>query len=66
MQFTDSQKEKIINNFLDWCEKLGYSDPDDPVRIDIIAGLPVAVRKPIQSIRFDVDLTKSKQNTTME
>ena len=62
----DEKREIIINRFLDFCEKIGYSDPDDPVRIDIVNGLPISVKRPIQSIRFDVDLTSSKQNATMD
>lgn len=61
----DPEKEKIINNFLDWCERIGYSG-DEGIRVKIVGGLPLAVERPTQSIRFDVDLTKSKQNTTME
>ena len=66
MQYSDSQREIIINQFLDWCNRIKYSDPDNPIKIEIVDGLPIAVKKPIQSIRFDTDLTKSKQNTTME
>ncbi len=66
MRITDEKRKIIINQFLDWCNKIGYSDPENPIRIEIVDGLPIAVKKPVQSIRFDVDLTKSKQNTTME
>lgn len=65
MGYTDSDREKIINSFLEWCEKVGYSDPNDPVEIDIVAGLPIGVKRAIQSVRFD-SLTKGKQNSTME
>lgn len=66
MPYSDPDKEKIINSFLDWCERIGYSDPNEPVQIEIVAGLPIGVKRAVQSIRFDVPLTKGKQNTTME
>jgi len=66
MRIADEKREIIINNFLDWCEKIRFSDPDNPIRIEIIDGLPIAAKRPVQSIRFDINLTKSKQNTTME
>lgn len=66
MHYSEQQKEQIINRFIDWCEKIGYSDPDDPVRIEIVNGLPVGVKRAVQSLRFDVDLTNTRQNATME
>lgn len=66
MAYTDDQKETIINGFLDWCGKIGYSDPDDPVKIEIVDGLPIGVKRAVQSVRFDVPLTKTRQNCTME
>jgi hypothetical protein len=66
MAYTDEQKQRIINEFLNWCEKIGYSDPEHPVQIDIVHGLPIGAKRAVQSVRFDIDpLTKSKQNTTM-
>ncbi len=65
-RYSDDQKEKIINCFLMWCEKIGYSDPEDPIRIDIVDGLPIGAKRPLQSVRFDVNLTESRQNTTMD
>jgi len=66
MPYTDNQKEAIINGFLDWCGKIGYSDPEEPIKIDIVDGLPIGAKRAVQSVRFDISLTKSKQNTTME
>lgn len=66
MPYPEGKREQIINNFLSWCEKIGYTDPDDPVKVDIVDGLPIGVKKPVQSIRFDSDLTKGKQNSTMD
>lgn len=65
MPYPEEKRAQIINNFLGWCEKIGYSDPDDPIKVDIVDGLPISVKKAVQSIRFD-QLTKSKQNTTMD
>lgn len=63
---TDEKKAKIVNNFLDWCEKIGYSGKDG-VRITIVDGLPVGAERPTQSLRFDVEaLTKGRQNSTMD
>ncbi len=64
-QYTDGQREKIIKGFLDWCEKIQYTDPDEPVKVDIVGGLPIGIKRATQSVRFDIDLSKSKQNSTM-
>lgn len=60
----DDKKAKIINRFLDWCEKIGYSG-DEGIKIIIVDGVPTAAERPTQSLRFDVELTKGKQNSTM-
>lgn len=66
MRYTEEQREEIINQFLSWCEKIGYSDPDEPVKIEVVDGLPISVKRAVQSIRFDKDLTSERLNTTME
>ena len=65
MPYTEEKKEQIINNFLNWCEKVGYSG-EKGVNVVIIDGLPLAVNRPLQSLRFDQNLTLGKQNSTME
>lgn len=65
MRYSDEDREKIINAFLDWCERIGYSDPNNPIQIDVVAGLPIGVKRAVQYIRFD-SLTTGKQNSTME
>lgn len=32
MAFTEQQRQKIIKGFLDWCEKIGYSE----IKIEIV------------------------------
>jgi len=66
MRNSEEKRVEIINKFLDWCDKIGYSGQDG-VKVIIIDGLPISVERPTQSLRFDVDgLTKGKQNATME
>lgn len=66
MRYTIEQRKQIIESFLVWCGKVGYTDPEEPVRVEIVDGLPISVKRPVQSIRFDKDLTSNVQNTTME
>lgn len=65
MALTEHQKRRVIENFLRHCEKIGYSDPHRPIEIDVVDGVPIAMRAYRQSVRFDV-LTQGKQNSTME
>ena len=63
---SNEKRERVVCQFLGWCEKIGYSGKEG-VSVVIIDGLPVAVERPVQSLRFDVDpLTKTSQNATME
>jgi hypothetical protein len=62
----DEERAKVKLRFLTWCEKIGYTDNDHPVSIEIVDGLPMVAHRAVQDVRFDKDLTKAKQNTTME
>lgn len=66
MSFTREQRKKIISRFLNHCEKIGYTDPNNPPKVEIVDGLPMALYKPTQSIRFDKNLTNGRFNTTMD
>jgi len=57
-------REQIVTNFLEWCDKIGFSGKDG-VKVIIDHGLPIAAERSVQNIRFD-RLTKGSQNTTME
>jgi len=66
MRYSDTQRQQIINKFLDHCERIGFTPDNCPLQVYLIDGLPVKIDQYKQSIRFDVDLTNSKQNATMD
>lgn len=65
MALNEDKKRIIVANFLRHCEKIGFSDPQHPIEVDIVDGVPIGMRAYRQSVRFDI-LTKTPQNTTMD
>lgn len=65
MQYTADKRNEITENFIKWCDKIGYSG-EDGVNVIIVDGLPIGIKRAVQSIRFDQTLTDGGQNTTME
>jgi len=61
--YSEQQKSEIVYRFLKHCEKIGFGEID---KITVADGLPVGIERPIQSVRFDKDLTNTPMNTTID
>jgi len=61
--YSEFQRGEIIGRFLKHCEKMGFGEID---KLEVVDGLPMGIKRPIQSVRFDKDLTKTPMNTTID
>ena len=65
-RYSEDERDEIKQRFLEYCEKIGFSDPTDLPKFEIVDGLPISVKRPVQSVRFDKHLTREELNTTMD
>ena len=61
--YSEYEKTKIIERFIRHCEKIGFGEIN---KVNVVEGLPISIERPLQSIRFDKDLTITPMNSTME
>lgn len=61
--YSEYEKNEIVGRFLKHCEKIGFGEIK---KVGVIEGLPVTIERPLQSIRFDKDLTDTPMNTTID
>jgi len=58
----EDKKKKIQNQFLEYCEKVGYGE----ITIIVEQGTPKKVIRGLQKVRLDLPLTRNSGDTTME